>query len=41
MFKFRLARELGLTVSQLEENMTGAEFMEWAVFLGLEFKKKL
>jgi hypothetical protein len=32
MFLFRLAAHLGLTVQQIEETMTSAEFSEWQAF---------
>lgn len=37
-FCFRLARDLGLTVAELERRLSVAEFGEWAAFYAAEAK---
>lgn len=36
MFCYRLARDLGLTVEHILENMSTAEFTGWAAYYNLE-----
>lgn len=37
-FMFRLARDLGMTVKELERRLTAREFAEWAAFYTAEAK---
>ena len=39
-FEFRLARDLGCTVSELGERLTTAEFARWAGFYTWEAKEQ-
>ena len=39
-FMFRLARDLGMTVAELEQRMSTREFAEWAAFCMVEAKEK-
>lgn len=36
MFTFRLARDLGMTVAELERRLSTAEYVEWAAFYAAE-----
>ena len=36
---YRLAKDLGLTVAQLMETMTVAEFTGWAAFYKMEYEE--
>lgn len=38
VFLFRLAKDLGMTVSALERQMSTREFVEWASFYSAEAK---
>ena len=39
-FTFRLARDLGMTVAELEHKMTTREFTEWIAFCSAEAKEE-
>ncbi|MBT9177505.1 MAG: hypothetical protein DDT20_01839 [Firmicutes bacterium] len=39
-FMFRLARDLSMTVAELERRMTTAEFTEWLAFCSAEAKEE-
>jgi Sec-independent protein translocase protein TatA len=41
MFLFRLARDLGKTVSEIKSQMTSEEFTYWMAFYDYENKKTL
>lgn len=35
---FRLARDLGMTVAELEQRLSSAEFVEWQAFYQVEYE---
>ncbi|MBT9177528.1 MAG: hypothetical protein DDT20_01862 [Firmicutes bacterium] len=39
-FMFRLARDLGMTVAELEQRMSAREFTEWIAFCSAEAKEE-
>lgn len=39
-FSFRLARDLGMTVAELERRMSAAEFVEWVAYYVAENKEQ-
>jgi len=39
VFTFRLARDLGMTVAELERRLSTREFAEWAAFYAAEAKE--
>jgi hypothetical protein len=39
VFTFRLARDLGMTVAELERRLSTREFAEWAAFYAAEGKE--
>lgn len=40
MFEFRLARDLGMTVGELRQRMSTAEFAQWVAFYVAEAKER-
>lgn len=38
-FKFKLARELGMTVADMCSRMTVAEYVHWGAHFGIEAKE--